>query len=172
MSSNAAEAPLGLAEEPSPRLLLAIAIAAGAAAVTSLILLLSSDGVTSPARQGVLYVWIILTYTAAGLVAWWRRPQSRFGAFLVATGLVTFLATLSFSDSQSLFTVGQLLDVVLVALVLHVLLAFPTGHLERSFERSLVAATYPWRSASRSSGWCSVTRTTCWQSRTPPMPHI
>ena len=142
MTSDRATAPgLGVARAPRPVTLVAIALGAGAAAATSLVLVLTSDAESST-TQGVLYVWIILTYTTAGLVAWWRRPQSRFGPLMVLIGAVTFLATLSFSDNEALFTVGQLLDVVLVALVLHVLLAFPTGQLEGRLERVLVTATY------------------------------
>ena len=142
MTSDIATASgMDVARAPRPGMLVAIALGAGAAAGTSLVLVLTSDDASS-STQGVLYVWIILTFTTAGLVAWWRRPQSRFGPLMALTGLVTFLATLSFADNRALSTVGQLLDVVLVALVLHVLLAFPTGQLEGRFERVLVTATY------------------------------
>ena len=83
----------------------------------------------TPWAQGLLFVWIILSYTVAGLIAWWRRPHNRFGPLLIATGFAAFLASLTFSSNEALLTVGQLFDLVLTPLILHVLLAFPTGRL-------------------------------------------
>src|SRR5439155_18716793 len=83
-----------------------------------------------------------LPYILGGVVAWWRRPQSRLGPLMVAAGFATFLSTLQWTSSDVPFTVGQTLDLVPVALFLHVFLAFPSGRLERRFERWLVAATY------------------------------
>jgi signal transduction histidine kinase len=130
-----------LPSRPRPALLL-VAICAVASAVVTTVLVQPNDGEPGVGVQGVLFVWIILTYTTSGLVAWWRRSESRFGPLMIVTGFATFLATLSFSDNAVLFTIGNSLDLVLGALVLHVLLAFPTGRLTDRLERVLVVATY------------------------------
>ena len=132
----------GRTRPPRPALLGAVALAAVGAATTTVLLMLAVDADPLPVAQGLLFAWIILSYTTAGLIAWWRRPESRFGPLMVATGFAAFLASLSFATYQPVFTVGQLLDLILAPLILHVLLAFPTGRLEGSFERRLVVATY------------------------------
>ena len=132
----------GRAGPPGAVLLSGTAVAAVAAATTTILLMLAVDADPKPVAQGLLFVWIILSYTSAGLIAWWRRPQSRFGPLMVATGFAAFLASLSFATYEPVFTVGQLFDLILVPLILHVLLAFPTGRLAGPFERRLVVATY------------------------------
>jgi RND superfamily putative drug exporter len=60
-------------------------------------------GVTSvslpdPAVRVALANWMTLPYIFAGLIAWWRRPDSRFGPLMVAAGFAGFLSTLTWSD--------------------------------------------------------------------------
>jgi signal transduction histidine kinase len=132
----------GVARTPRPAVLAALAVASLAAAATTVLLARTHTPDPVPTVQALLFVWIILTYTTAGLVAWWRRPDSRFGPLMVVAGFAAFLSSLSFSNHQPLFTVGQLFDLVLVPLILHMLLAFPTGRLEGRLERVLVVTTY------------------------------
>src|SRR4051812_50082342 len=77
----------------------------------------------------------------SGLVGWARRPESRLGALMVATGLLWFAPELlTQSDSSVPFTLGVWLwNAWVVALVL-LLLAFPTGRLAARRDRLLVAA--------------------------------
>src|SRR5262245_59112784 len=91
-----------------------------------------------PGLQGALSVWISLPYIVGGLIAWWRRPDSRFGPLMLVAGWVTFITTGSYSTDDLPFTVGQLFDLVPVALFLHVFLAYPTGRLEHRPERWVV----------------------------------
>jgi signal transduction histidine kinase len=127
---------------PGPRVLQGIAAAGVVAAGASVALALSSDHVNEPVVQSGLIDWITLPYILSGVIAWWRRPQSRLGPLMVAAGFVTFLSTLQWTSVDVPFTVGQTLDLVPVALFLHVFLAFPSGRLERRFERWLVIASY------------------------------
>ena len=70
------------------------------------------------------------SYVLCGLVAWSRRPASRFGPLMIAAGFANFLSTLSWTTNDVSFTIGQALDFVPPVLFLHVFLAFPTGRLE------------------------------------------
>jgi signal transduction histidine kinase len=89
-----------------------------------------------------LYEWMSVPYVVAGLVAWWRRPDSRLGPLMIVGGLVTGLSGLQFADGGLVATIGASLDIIPAALFLHVFLAFPDGHLRSRFERILVAAAY------------------------------
>ncbi len=127
---------------PDPKLLGAVGVAGIAAAATSVALALKSDHLAQPEVQALLINWITLPFVAAGLVAWWRRPDSRFGPLMVAAGFTTFVTTLQWANAAFPYTIGQLADLVVVALFLHLYLAFPTGYLARMPERALVVAGY------------------------------
>jgi signal transduction histidine kinase len=127
---------------PKPLLLFAIAVAGCAAAGFSVVLALASDHVREPVAQAALIVWVILAYVLAGVTAWWRRPGSRLGPLMVAAGFGTFISMLGWSNADLLRTIGQTLDFLPPILFLHVFLAYPSGRLERSFERVVVAAAY------------------------------
>jgi signal transduction histidine kinase len=135
------------ADTDSPRaprrpVLWAIGLAAWAAAGVSMALALTSDHVAEPGLQAALTDWITLPYIVAGLVAWDRRPNSRFGPLMVAAGFAMFLASLGWGNAALLHTIGQAFDLLPAVLFLHVFLAFPSGRLERQVERALVAAGY------------------------------
>jgi signal transduction histidine kinase len=121
----------------------AIAALGVAGATWTMLLRLSSDlSGDQPGLQAALLDWIILTYVFSGLVAWWRRPDSRFGPLLIAGGLITSLSSLSSASGALPFTIGQTLDLIPFAVFLHVYLAFPSGRLEGRAERALVATAY------------------------------
>jgi signal transduction histidine kinase len=86
--------------------------------------------------------WVTVSYVLGGLLAWAHRPASRFGPLMIAAGFVNFLVTLSWTTSDVMFTVGQALDLVPPVLFLHVFLAYPTGRLQGSLERALIAVAY------------------------------
>lgn len=127
---------------PKPLLLFAIALAGCAAAGFSVVLALTSDHVREPEVQAALIVWVILAYVLAGVIAWWRRPESRLGPLMIAAGFGTFISMLGWSNNDLLRTIGQTLDFLPPILFLHVFLAYPSGRLERRSERVIVAAAY------------------------------
>lgn len=92
--------------------------------------------------HSTLIGWITVPYILSGVVAWWRRPDSRFGPLMIAAGFATFVSTLTLAGGDVLSTIGQTADVLPPALFLHVFLAFPSGRLERRFEQALVTAGY------------------------------
>jgi signal transduction histidine kinase len=120
----------------------AIALVAIAAGSVSMWLALNSDHVAEPGLQAALMDWITLPYVFAGLIAWYRRPDSRFGPLMVVAGFTMFASTLAWADGAVLRTIGQAFDLLPAVVFLHVFLAFPSGRLEHGFERALVLAGY------------------------------
>lgn len=132
----------GVARAPGSPVLWAVALAGCAAAALSVELALASDHVAEPVLRAALLDWITLPYVLAGLVAWWRRPDSRFGPLMVAAGFVMFLSSLQWANAPAPYTLGLAFDLLPVAVFLHLFLAFPDGRLERRPERAVLAATY------------------------------
>jgi signal transduction histidine kinase len=124
---------------PRPLVLGAIALAGVALAVVELALAIPKDGNDI---QIVLLLWITLPFIAAGLIAWWRRPDSRLGRLMVAGGFAIGLSALQLADDLGLTTIGALFDILPAAIFLHVYLAFPDGRLRSRLERWLVVAAY------------------------------
>jgi signal transduction histidine kinase len=83
-----------------------------------------------------------LFYAVVGAFAWTRRPSSSMGA-LFCFGAVTWLAAgLSDTSVPALIAAGQVVATVPIAVVLHALLAFPSGRLTTRSGRFLTAAGY------------------------------
>jgi signal transduction histidine kinase len=141
-STFAPDERVGFTRLPRPVTLIATALAGCAAAAVAAILVLASDHVSEPGARAALVVWVILSYVFAGVVAWWRRPEDRFGPFMVATGFFFFLSSLSTANAALPYTVGIAFDLFSACLFLHLFLAFPTGRLYGWFERALVGTAY------------------------------
>src|SRR5207247_883343 len=93
--------PLGAqpaARAPPLSALWAIALAGVAAAGSTVVLALASEGVPDPVARAITVDWVMLPYIFAGLVARSRRPESRFGPLLVAAGFAAFLSHLSWTS--------------------------------------------------------------------------
>ncbi len=132
----------GAARAPRPALLQAIAGAGCIAVGASVAFALTSDHVTTPGVHAALLNWVTLNFVFAGVIGWWRRPESRFGPLMIVAGVASFLASLSSANIAGVFTIGIAFDLVAAAVFLHVFLAFPGGRLERRAERVLIAVAY------------------------------
>jgi signal transduction histidine kinase len=92
------------------------------------------------------YAWLeavarVVTVAApigVGLFALRRPPFARLGALLLIAGFVWFLTTLASADDATLYSVGRVSQWVFEPLLIYVLLAFPTGRLDRRLDRALV----------------------------------
>ena len=133
-----------LAALPAPKLpvLAAIALAGVAAGATTVALGLTNHEVDDVRLRIFLDDWITLNYIGAGLIAWWRRPDSRFGPLMVAAGFANFLATLNWTSAAVPYTIGVALQLLAPVLLLHVFLAYPNGRLTGRLERIVVAGAY------------------------------
>ena len=145
MIASAQAAPGGspiVARPPSGALLWAIGLAGVAASAAAATVAMTTGRTTEPEWQAVLFAWIVLTYTVGGAIAWWRRPDSRFGPLMVAAGAAMFVSSLYFADAAALFTLGQAFDLIPAALFLHVYLAYPSGRLGGVVPRGIVVVAY------------------------------
>src|SRR5829696_5159083 len=116
--------------------------ASTAVVIGSLILALASEQLDLPGLRAFLIGWIVIPYVVSGMVAWWRRPASRLGPLMVATGFGMAITPLQWSDQPLVYSVGHLFDMLPAALFLHVFLAFPTGRLTARPEQVVVVACY------------------------------
>jgi signal transduction histidine kinase len=127
---------------PRPAISWGVIIGGCAAIAASFAVALTSDHISEPGLHAGLMNWITLTFVLAGLVAWHRRPESRFGPLMIAAGIGTFLASLSSANAPAIYTVGIAFDLAAAVLFLHVFLAFPEGRLRSGVERALLGAAY------------------------------
>ena len=134
------EAGLRIARAPPKVYVLAIA-AMGLVAPVYVVTLAPRVSHISAVQLGLLE-WISVPYILVGLLAWFRRPESRLGILMIAGGFAVGLSTLQFERQDHLYTLGAVFDVIPAALFLHVFLAFPDGFLRSRFERVLVGAAY------------------------------
>ena len=103
---------MGRVRAPSLLLLCAIAVLGAAAAGSTIALAHAIEHVPDPVTLAVVVNWIVVPYIGAGLIAWWRRPQSRFGPLMVASGFAAFLSHLSWTSVALPFGVAFPFDVV------------------------------------------------------------
>lgn len=82
------------------------------------------------------------SFTAAGLLAWWRRPADRTGFLMTAEGLTWFIGNLQGTSVPLLFAAGAWAEGLNLAVLAHLLLAFPDGRLATPPARRVVASTY------------------------------
>ena len=122
--------------------LIGIGLAGLAAGAVSFAIAVTSDHKDVQTGAVVFRPLIGWSFIGTGLFAWWRRPQNRFGALMTAVGFVWFLSALTTSDIPGVFVVGGIFSALPYALLLHMLLAFPTGRLETRWERFLVGLGY------------------------------
>ena len=130
---------------PAPdlrRALIALAIAGVLASAIPLAMAIHSVGGHHRDLIAVFGPVIGGAFIGTGLLAWMRRPENRFGSLMVAVGFAYCLSGLVVSTDPWLFIAGVLLLPLPYAILVHVLLAFPSGRLRGPAERALVCAMY------------------------------
>lgn len=99
------------------------------------------------ARSAPLWVTLLfpagaLAYAAGGLWAWWRRPNNRMGPILLLGGALWLLTGLANTDVVALVALGVVLATAPLAVVVHLVLAFPSGQLRSVVSRWTVLVGY------------------------------
>src|SRR3954468_4989740 len=105
-------------------------------------LVTSSDHQADPGLTAAIGAAIGLSYCGIGLFAWWRRPHNRFGALLTGVGFAWMLTGLTEANDAWVYTLGVYIGSLYLAVIGHTLLALPTGRLESTRARLLVALAY------------------------------
>ncbi|WP_220187240.1 hypothetical protein, partial [Pseudonocardia pini] len=133
--------PLGGGRTPLARSLgvslLALVAVALVLGLVEVALVAQSPGPTWAYVGFTLVGWV---YLGAGVLAWWQRPSNRTGLLLVASGVAWLLANLVNTQVPVLTAVGTAVATSFLALLVQLLLAFPTGRLPGRAERLTTAA--------------------------------
>jgi signal transduction histidine kinase len=125
------------------RLLLGGFTVGGALGVAGAVaLVLTSDHETDKAFQLVAGGVVAPSFMGTGLFAWWRRPHNHTGLLMYAVGATFLLTALKESDAPAAYGVGLALSNLFIAVLAHLLVAFPTGRLEGAVARRLVGGFY------------------------------
>jgi signal transduction histidine kinase len=127
---------------PRPALLWILGLAAVAFCVLTAVSAAVNGELYQPALRVLLVWWITLPYIFAGMVAWRRRPDSAFGPLMISAGFITQLSMLQWTSLPLPNTIGQLCDLLVAAVWLHIFLAYPTGRLPGGVERVVVVVGY------------------------------
>ena len=90
-------------------------------------------------RTIVLAVTAGVAFMASGLIALWRRPENRTGAYLAAVGYLWFIGVLMESNNPWIYITGFVLGGLAFIPFAALLLSHPTGRFETRFDR-----IFPW----------------------------
>jgi len=110
--------------------------------LVALAIMLSSEHVENRGATAAIGLFLGWSFIGAGLFAWWRRPDNRFGVLMTAVGFAFFLGSLTAADGSWLFTIGVLLSNLYLAVFVHMLLAYPDGRIDSPRLRKVLAAGY------------------------------
>jgi signal transduction histidine kinase len=98
---------------------------------------------TDPPSRIAVTLAISLGFVAAGLVAWARRPQNGLGPLMTILGFCLVLRKFQFGEPDDwMFTVGFLVRDLPWVVFGHIVLAYPTGRLQRPRERAFAVGAY------------------------------
>jgi signal transduction histidine kinase len=148
MAASEAAGPEGTAaaRPPRPSVVWSIALLGCVASVVSV----SLDATVDPASGAIdgetgnspvlalLFGWLTFTYVGCGLIAWWHRPDSRFGPLMIVVGFTIFVTGLSRATNDALFTIGNAVHLLPPVLFAQLFLAFPTGRLRTPLQRVMI----------------------------------
>jgi signal transduction histidine kinase len=124
------------------RALWGIGLAGLAVGVVTIFLVADSNHDTEKVPTLILGPFIGWSFIGVGLYAWWRRPDNRVGALMTAVGFAFALSALFEANAPLPYTIGVVFGSFYVAVMIHMLLAFPTGRLEGRWPRWLTGSAY------------------------------
>jgi signal transduction histidine kinase len=116
-----------------------VAAAVAACAVTAVVT--STPDSQYALLEAAARVFMVATPIAVGLYARRHAASARFGTLLIAAGFGWFLATLSESQNEWLYSIGRISGWFVEVAIVYLVLAFPTGRLPARVDRVLVGAT-------------------------------
>jgi signal transduction histidine kinase len=105
-------------------------------------LVVSADVADSPRVTAVMGLVVGLSWCLTGLEEWRRRPTRSIGPLMIFFGFAWFAGLWIYTSVSALYTAGQLVRPLFIAILGHLLLAFPSGRLEDRLARGIMAAAY------------------------------
>ncbi len=81
-------------------------------------------------------------FVGVGLWVWRQRSAGNIGPLMVAVGLSGLVKGLAFSNDSVVFAIASAGEVLIYAVLIHLLLSFPSGRLETRLDRLLVTIAY------------------------------
>lgn len=90
----------------------------------------------------ILFPLVFLVYLGAGAWAWYRRPSNRMGTLILWGGFAVFVGGLPNTDIPILAAAGQIGATLVLAVIVHLLHAFPSGRLRGRVSQLSVATAY------------------------------
>lgn len=110
----------------------------------SIIAVTTSEFVERPATTMTLNLLVGWAFAIAGIIAIEQRPGNRVGWLMLAVGFAWFLGQggLAYAGHSIPFTIGTALQFVYIAVIAHLIVAFPFGSVETMGGRFVVVATY------------------------------
>ena len=124
------------------RALVALGLAAFAIGLGTLALILTSDHESPRGLAAALTLIAGWGFAVTGLFAWDRRPDSRTGPLMTAIGFTWFFRGLEASNNSVVFTIGALGLTLPFAILVHLLITFPSGRLRGRLQGTLVGVAY------------------------------
>jgi len=119
-----------------------IELAAFGLGVGALVAVITGDHNIHRGAYAALTLGVGWGFTGTGLYAWTRQPTNNVGPLMIAVGFAGLLKALAFSNNSVIFTIGSLCELLIYALLIHLLLSFPSGRLDSAVDRVLVAIAY------------------------------
>jgi signal transduction histidine kinase len=119
-----------------------IGLAAVAIGVGTLLVVINGEHNIHRGAYAALALGTGWGFIGTGLYAASRRPRSNVGLLMIAVGFAGLLKALAFSNDSVIFTIGSLGELLIYALLVHLLLSFPSGRLDSRLDRVLVAIAY------------------------------
>ena len=95
-----------------------------------------------PPWVAALFVAGAWVYAGAGVIAWLRRPGSLMGLLMTGGAFVWLVAGLNNTTVPALVAAGLIVQTVPLALVIHLLLGFPSGRARDRPTRVTIVAAY------------------------------
>src|SRR6478752_2168013 len=124
------------------RALVALGVLAFLLGIAATALVLTSDH-ASP--RGLLLAVVLIagwSFAFTGLYAWDRRPGNNIGPLMTAVGFTWFFQALSASNNAWIFTLGFLGQTLPFAILVHLLVSFPSGRLQTRLQVVAVSLGY------------------------------
>lgn len=124
------------------RALIALGVLAFLLGIGSVAFILTSNHSSPRGLAATLITLAGWGFAGTGLYAWYRRPGNRTGPLLTAIGFTWFFQAFEASDNAAIFTIGAFGLTLPFAILIHLLLSFPSGRLKTRLQIGLVAVGY------------------------------